>query len=843
MVGCFGTELKILTYFVLKVRILKVKLLIMIDETHLREDLYNTLIQYSIPALLTPESDWNGDEHPSEYFDRERGRLKFGIGVGFPSFSYFEIIRVLINKNQSKHVRLVSSSPVSLALYFYLSETIKEDINFDLYHYGILESPKEKIKILEKFHNIKIQDSNILNIQEIGLFENISYENFQFENATTFLDLPIGLKKKEKKEYILQTFTDMPDHQNCFAWLANTEYKNLSGDQRVMSDEIRLRILYLINIGNAHTDTSIEGFVVQMSKNIEYLNFLDEWKDRLDEFIPEEYKEEYEATKILGEYNNSLYFPLYFDEKNPDKFIYPIVDGIEDLNVGSSGNPLRVNPAFFVSFRDMELEAEISLEHDNFPFYPIRLYEICELETLDDSDIENFMNSVLEPNTILLSIFGKLTRIYQPNEKYSKKDLKKKIKQNYRKLIFKNEKIAKFYSSFFQDTKYGQLTIDRCKTGNVVPSISFSKFHMRQIPNFDEEYIDHQNYLHDIIQTLREDIKVAEKNRWNFTPEDAEEFLKKKGLKEESIEEYNLAYIPHPIASSFQWASSADSDEVYYERLLKAFECASHFYMMVLFSLKDNLIMDLSLEMDSSIKKSVLRTERRLFKQLSFGKSVLISKTISDKFKKLINNEKKFSSSGLNKYISYNYFEQLINPEIYEILTEIKTIRNDESAHSGAKRKSELNKLLEDLKNKRDYFLQRLTNLWRDSDLIIPTRLETRDGIRYYEFALATGPSTQFTNTRTPKITSQDLDQDALYLLDQTLGKSLEPMQIIPMIHRETAKEDVQTIYFFSRELDGEKSKFISYSITENKSEIEVKNTNRLKNFFSKIKTLEQKII
>ena len=362
-----------------------------------------------------------------------------------------------------------------------------------------------------------------------------------------------------------------------------------------------------------------------------------------------------------------------------------------------------------------------------------------------------------------------------------------------------------------------------------------------KIPNFDEEYIDHQNYLHDIIQTLREDIKVAEKNRWIFTPEDAEEFLKKKGLKEESIEEYNLAYIPHPIASSFQWASSADSDEVYYERLLKAFECASHFYMMVLFSLKDNLIKDLSMEMDSSIKKSVLRTERRLFKQLSFGKSVLISKTISDKFKKLINNEKKFSSSGLNKYISYNYFEQLINPEIYEILTEIKTIRNDESAHSGAKRKSELNKLLEDLKYKRDYFLQRLTNLWRDSDLIIPTKLETRDGIKHYEFALATGPSTTFTNTRTPKITSQDLDQDALYLLDQT--KSLEPMQIIPMIHRETAKEDVQTIYFFSRELDAEKSKFISYSITENKSEIEVKNTNRLKNFFSKIKSLEQKII
>ena len=111
-----------------------------------------------------------------------------------------------------------------------------------------------------------------------------------------------------------------------------------------------------------------------------------------------------------------------------------------------------------------------------------------------------------------------------------------------------------------------------------------------------------------------------EDERWSISPKEVESRLVEK--LENYQNEYNYAFIPHPIATSFYWASSANNPQEKYSRLETAFECSAHFYMSILFSVTEGTSDEFKDNIYDAIKRSSLKERNTLFDQTSFGDSV-----------------------------------------------------------------------------------------------------------------------------------------------------------------------------------------------------------------------------
>lgn len=836
------------------------------DNSIFKQDLHKTLINGVVDSsLISSQYIENNIEKwdPRKidyrnYLDiaRRQVNIPSGLENESPTYEYLELITSLISKTYSKQVNIITTN-IRKALIFiaYISLTVESEMTYKI---NTINEPDVNSKELDEilndiftYYDLHI-DVNIVEINHIGFdtFENNNLHLTSREKTFNLLDLPLGFNSRifQKNTFVLEFYSSIPDGQYCFVPYATGEFKKLFREFESTQSSQDFRILNIINLTQISTATPISVLFLDLSKDKEYIEKIDKFKSELDKHTPPEFKNEINSEE---NYKNHIYFPLYFYPNNSNKFIYPPVDGIEELDFGKINNPINLNPFLFTSFEVFEFENALSLEKINYlsddGYELIKFSEVCEVKQCTDQEIENFLNDDLNENEIFLQLVANKASgvkfhqkfINDSSKKRTKEELYKFLKGKYKLLKFNDKQSKDFYVSFLSTTKFGNLILQTTLTGTVISRIDTNKLLNSEIPIFSKTDIKQQSQLNDFITNLENIVVDLKNKKWEIREINLEKYIEDNLTLNPSKEEYNLQFIPFPIAAAFQWVNSTSNENVLLERMLKAFECVSHFYMILFYSLKDSLKDEFTEEVNSSIKKSVLRGQKELFRDLTFGKSNLIWNTISSKIKKIVKNEKIFLESGLQKFITYNSFLKLTDNNIYEIIEKAKNFRNLNS-HSGAISSKELAEKIELLDTWKSDLLIELTKTWRKLDIIKPTKVEINDGIKNFEYSYLTGVSALFRSSRKKQLTNQELDLDVLYLYENNQTEvHLEPTPLIPLMFSQPIVSDNQTIYFYSKKMSEDQSRFVTYSTLSEESEINIVNKNNLNLFFEKVKNLE----
>ena len=821
-----------------------------------RNDLYETLKKYSLPAITISSQNnliWDTSIHPQEFLEENRGKFAGGLRFELLSESFHDISRVLVNKTKSKNIRIISfNSNTLLSLYTYLSSTIDHNASFHLEKIFDFESEYilDGIKKTAEFHKLsteRMPDTNLESYEIISDPYNVeNFGVFEGSNSITFLDLPLGFKGKEKN-FIVNTikniYKTLPEGSHFFTWLTPSDYKKLVNDHEILDDKFGLRINLIIDIGQYTNISSVEGMLIDISKNTPFKKWgltlkktLWELHSSSSSYNPgDEMQKELKEAMLSEDFSSSSYFPVAFDKNNPESFSYlPAGDFSED-NSGIQ-QTTYTGPQGFISFKHLRAENDLFVEKLNYSFDYVPFNEVCQIQRIKDEDINLILKGELKSYEYLFGSFGKFTKQFASNK--NTESSSRSLQTNYRKIIFDNTKIAKTYVDFFENSILGKKILEASKKG-FIPKISFKDLENLEVPVFNETFQTQQIQIVSTLKEFKMLLNNLEDERWSISPKEVESRLVEK--LENYQNEYNYAFIPHPIATSFYWASSANNPQEKYSRLETAFECSAHFYMSILFSVTEGTSDEFKDNIYDAIKRSSLKERNTLFDQTSFGDSVRLSQAIASQLRKSIKSEKSFKDSGLDNYFTFKFLIDLVAKKNYETLSFVKDMRN-EVVHKGAITTEDYEQKIEILTNERNSFLKQVEALWRQCDIIKPTTLGNIDNIKTFEYVIVTNVASHFPNPGNKKTTIKDLSQDSLYLLGKDIeGSAFEPLEVIPLLRPERSKQDVDSVYFFNKRPLENESLFVSYSAQEADPELKIENTNKLNSFFNKINRLENK--
>jgi len=258
--------------------------------------------------------------------------------------------------------------------------------------------------------------------------------------------------------------------------------------------------------------------------------------------------------------------------------------------------------------------------------------------------------------------------------------------------------------------------------------------------------------------------------------------------------------LPYPIATILKRYSESDDVEKKQETLFYFFEAYAIFEATVLSAVLNKKLVDSS---------SLGNVNPSFFEKASFGNWVIMDRSFSNLFLKLINSTKeedKKAVLGCFKTSDENLIKLLCNKNICNILESVSKNRNLWKGHSGitsdALYKEHVDILDSDLRK----LQKNIKDLYERVRLIRPVSLEFTDGIFYNKVEILTGSNPIFEKHTIESLVPLDTKKLYLQMIDTEDMVELPPYFIL----KNSPVEAKNACYFYNRVESGS-TRYVSY--------------------------------
>lgn len=376
---------------------------------------------------------------------------------------------------------------------------------------------------------------------------------------------------------------------------------------------------------------------------------------------------------------------------------------------------------------------------------------------------------------------------------------------NYLQVCLKNEQVNPDFLSNYFSTELGRLSLESCQFGNAMPSISVSSLSdcIVYIPDYSTQIatIDVNNKLN----IYRQKLSLLQSGLWK-RPVDFRKILKEiKPFEKASNIETWLDEIPFPLSSILWKYYATTNPKDKYEYLLHFFEALPEFLCMILLSAYNQ-----NREFYESQSKEWLKNDKKFsdwYKRTDFGGWNNQFANLAKATRTFIsNNEKKDLVLNLLGRPDRSFLDFITSKQVFNILDEVRSYRNDWKAHGGVSNKREDETRVTLLEQKLGELREIIKNSFSNCRIIVPGTNSYENGVFSYKVKELIGNRTPFNETEIESTIPMDVNR--LYFLTEDNTK---PIELLPFIKY---NQESKACYFYNK-IESGNSRWVSFHFEE----------------------------
>lgn len=453
----------------------------------------------------------------------------------------------------------------------------------------------------------------------------------------------------------------------------------------------------------------------------------------------------------------------------------------------------------FTSYKALENKEELTKLGKRTGNSAIKLSDIGSIQTIKDINPENVEHKI---NSIYIPKVGNSKVVSSP------KDFLIKSK-NYLQVTLDDKFSNSTYLSNYFNTHIGRLSIESCKVGIVIESLSVNSLLncILFIPSINNQL--EVIKVNQQIEKYSQELTELQDKLWK-RPSSYQEVKKviTKFVKDKSIINW-LDNLPFPL-SSILWKYQVTTDSKNkIEHLLHFFEAFSEFTALIMLSAFNQNKEFYKTECHRWIKDSPNHID--WIKKATFGGWNNLTANLSKATRTLLNDkEKKEIIKSLYGNPTKEFFDFITNKGIFNILNEVREYRNKWKGHGGVSSEQENKNRVIILEQKLTELRQIIKDGFSDFRLISAGSSVLEDGVNICKVRELIGTRTPFNETEITSLIQLDIKKLYFITIDNN-----KPIELLPFIKY---NQEDKACYFYSS-IESNDIRWISFHY-EKKSEI-----------------------
>jgi hypothetical protein len=503
-------------------------------------------------------------------------------------------------------------------------------------------------------------------------------------------------------------------------------------------------------------------------------------------------KKDYEGQTFIAELSDN-------DDSNQT-----IYNNFQNLRPGRSIE-LGVLKQFsdFKSFESLSKSEELLRKGRTTGYQPVRLEEIVIENGITSIRNEEWAVENHNSNCVYIPKVGNSPSVTHPSE------LKINVKNCFR-VELTDDSVAPDYLVRFLRTPLGQLSLDSCKTGTAMQSLS--SLTLKDVLLFLPNYRDQIRALSidNKVTAYINDFKEMKERLWSRPREQSSIEDQLKPFEDLNSVERWFDGIPFPLSSILWKYYATTNTKAKYEHLLHFFEALPEFLSMLFLS-------------SFYQKKEFYKTEsvawlnnepqyREWYKRTDFGSWNNLFANLAKATRSLLNPEKKEITLSLLGRPNSSFLNFITSKSVFNILDTVRQYRSDWKAHGGVSGEEENQTRLTILEEKLNELRKIVKDSFSTCRIVVPGTSSYENGLFKYKVKVLIGNRTPFNEIDVES--TKPMDVTKLYMLHE--GQN-SPVELLPFIRY---NQESKACYYYNKVESGN-TRWVSFHYEEI-SEIQV---------------------
>ena len=462
-----------------------------------------------------------------------------------------------------------------------------------------------------------------------------------------------------------------------------------------------------------------------------------------------------------------------------------------------------VNYDSFKSFESLAKGEELIRKGRTTGYPSIRLEEIIIENGISSIRNEEWALENHNSNCVYIPKVGNSPSVTHPSE----------LKINFRncfRVELNEDSTAPDYLVRFLRTPLGQLSLDSCKTGTAMQSLSSStlKDALLFLPGYRDQIralsIDNK------VTAYINDFKEMKERLWSRPREQSIIEDQLKPFEDLNSVERWFDGIPFPLSSILWKYYATTNTKDKYEHLLHFFEALPEFLsMLFLSSFYQNK------EFYKAESEAWLKNEpqyREWYKRTDFGSWNNLFANLAKATRSLLNPDKKEITLSLLGRPNSSFLNFITSKSVFNILDTVRQYRSDWKAHGGVSGEEENQTRLTILEEKLNELRKIVKDSFSTCRIVVPGTSSYENGLFKYKVKVLIGNRTPFNEIDVES--TKPMDVTKLYMLHE--GQN-SPVELLPFIRY---NQESKACYYYNKVESGN-TRWVSFHYEET-SEIQV---------------------